>query len=315
MSNSQKKQQSKANADIKTDKYGVPVNYGNYKNGRLMVKKPSNKGGGGEGGRGGKNQRNGNQDPSKQLKQQQLSNQKQSQKQTSRIKKTEAFVVEKKEKLASVGLTGAAHDVIKDALLVSSTLVASRSTDNLISGGDHQDANANGTEAPQTNTNTRNVKKQGGKSGRHSFPDLVPPPMINNDNGKQNDPMGPMGEQRRGLPVYKFKDSLLDTIAKNRVTVVEGETGSGKTTQVPQFCLEDAAARGVPCNIIIAQPRRISAMSVAERVAVRSDSSPKRRPTQDCSFVRLVSSSSVWKRMRSCKMSRTSLSTKFTNGR
>ena len=43
--------------------------------------------------------------------------------------------------------------------------------------------------------------------------------------------------------------------------------GSGKTTQVPQFCLEDAAARGVPCNIIIAQPRRISAMSVAERVA------------------------------------------------
>lgn len=42
---------------------------------------------------------------------------------------------------------------------------------------------------------------------------------------------------------------------------------SGKTTQVPQFCLEDAAAKGIPCNIIIAQPRRISAMSVAERVA------------------------------------------------
>jgi hypothetical protein len=215
MSNSQKKQQSKTG--IKTDKYGVPVNYGNYKNGRLMVKKPNNKGG--EGGRG-KNHRNGtiNQDPSTQQKQQQLSNQKQSQKQTSRIKKNEAFVVEKKEKLASVGLTGAAHDVIKDALLVSSTLVASRSTDNLISGGDYQDENAvaKGPEAPQTNTR----KKQGGKSGRHSFPDLVPPPMINNGtNG--NDPMGPMGEQRRGLPVYNYKDSLLDTIAKNRVTVVE----------------------------------------------------------------------------------------------
>ena len=76
-----------------------------------------------------------------------------------------------------------------------------------------------------------------------------------------------MGEQRRGLPVYSFRESLLETIAGHRVTVVEGETGSGKTTQVPQFCLEDAAARGVPCNIIIAQPRRISAMSVAERVA------------------------------------------------
>jgi HrpA-like RNA helicase len=265
MSNSQKKQQSKAG--IKTDKYGAPLNFGNYKNGRLMVKKPNTNGRG-------KNHRNGtaNQDPSTQQKQQHLSNQKQSQKQTSRIKKNEAFVVEKKEKLASVGLTGAAHDVIKDALLVSSTLVASsRSTDdNLLKGdgGDYQDANAvaNGSVvAPQT-ANTRNNKKQGGKSGRHSFPDLVPPPIIN-DGTNGNDPMGPMGEQRRGLPVYNFKDSLLDTIAKNRVTVVEGETGSGKTTQVPQFCLEDAAARGVPCNIIIAQPRRISAMSVAERVA------------------------------------------------
>ncbi|OEU15996.1 P-loop containing nucleoside triphosphate hydrolase protein, partial [Fragilariopsis cylindrus CCMP1102] len=76
-----------------------------------------------------------------------------------------------------------------------------------------------------------------------------------------------MGDQRRGLPVYNFKDALLKTIANNRVTVVEGETGSGKTTQVPQFCLEDAASKGIACNIIIAQPRRISAMSVAERVA------------------------------------------------
>ena len=46
-----------------------------------------------------------------------------------------------------------------------------------------------------------------------------------------------------------------------------GFSGSGKTTQVPQYCLEQAAARGESCNIVVAQPRRISAMSVAERVA------------------------------------------------
>ena len=39
-----------------------------------------------------------------------------------------------------------------------------------------------------------------------------------------------------------------------------------KTTQVPQFCLEVAADKCIACNIIIAQPRRISTMSVAERV-------------------------------------------------
>jgi len=45
------------------------------------------------------------------------------------------------------------------------------------------------------------------------------------------------------------------------------DAGSGKTTQVPHYVLEAAAAAGQPCNIVVAQPRRISAMSVAERVA------------------------------------------------
>ena len=46
-----------------------------------------------------------------------------------------------------------------------------------------------------------------------------------------------------------------------------GETGCGKTTQVPQFILDHCDAAGTRCNIICTQPRRISAMSVAERVA------------------------------------------------
>lgn len=52
-----------------------------------------------------------------------------------------------------------------------------------------------------------------------------------------------------------------------QVVIVEGETGSGKTTQVPQFILEDAAESGSHCHIICTQPRRLSAIGVAERVA------------------------------------------------
>ena len=50
---------------------------------------------------------------------------------------------------------------------------------------------------------------------------------------------------------------------------MSGETGCGKTTQLPQYILESEidAARGALCSIICTQPRRISAMSVAERVA------------------------------------------------
>ncbi|KAG5229835.1 ATP-dependent RNA helicase [Salix suchowensis] len=56
---------------------------------------------------------------------------------------------------------------------------------------------------------------------------------------------------------------------KRAVIVVSGETGCGKTTQLPQYILEYEieAARGAACSIICTQPRRISAMSVSERVA------------------------------------------------
>ena len=58
-------------------------------------------------------------------------------------------------------------------------------------------------------------------------------------------------------------------MASNQALVVSGETGCGKTTQVPQFLLDDMieSERGASCSIICTQPRRISAVSVAERVA------------------------------------------------
>ncbi|KAK1374158.1 RNA helicase [Heracleum sosnowskyi] len=83
----------------------------------------------------------------------------------------------------------------------------------------------------------------------------------------------PEGKQmlslRRSLPAYKEKDKLLQAIAQNQVIVISGETGCGKTTQLPQYILESEteSGRGAFCNIICTQPRRISAMAVSERVS------------------------------------------------
>ena len=60
----------------------------------------------------------------------------------------------------------------------------------------------------------------------------------------------------------------METISNNRVTVIEGETGCGKTTQVPQFILDDCYEKDQYCNIIITQPRRIAAITIAKRVTL-----------------------------------------------
>uniref|UniRef100_A0AAX7U5T9 RNA helicase n=1 Tax=Astatotilapia calliptera TaxID=8154 RepID=A0AAX7U5T9_ASTCA len=67
----------------------------------------------------------------------------------------------------------------------------------------------------------------------------------------------------------RFKFLLVTLINSNRVLVVSGETGCGKTTQVTQFILDDYINRGMGsmCRVVCTQPRRISAISVAERVA------------------------------------------------
>ncbi len=67
------------------------------------------------------------------------------------------------------------------------------------------------------------------------------------------------------LPVSLRRDAIADAIAAHQVIVVAGETGSGKTTQLPKICLE--LGRGVRGMIGHTQPRRIAARSVAERIA------------------------------------------------
>lgn len=65
------------------------------------------------------------------------------------------------------------------------------------------------------------------------------------------------------MPAFACRQQLLQLIRENQVTVVVGETGSGKTTQLAQYLLED----GFPALIGCTQPRRVAAMSVAKRVA------------------------------------------------
>ncbi|CAN6347002.1 unnamed protein product [Urochloa humidicola] len=73
-------------------------------------------------------------------------------------------------------------------------------------------------------------------------------------------------DQRKTLPVYKFKDELLKAIAEHQIIIVVGETGSGKTTQIPQY-LHEAGYTATGRKIACTQPRRVAAMSVAARVA------------------------------------------------
>ena len=72
-------------------------------------------------------------------------------------------------------------------------------------------------------------------------------------------------EQRKNLPVFKFRQQLLDAVKQNQLMIVVGDTGSGKTTQLTQYLWEGGFANNgmIGCT----QPRRVAAMSVAKRVA------------------------------------------------
>ncbi|KAJ6738243.1 hypothetical protein OIU74_003238 [Salix koriyanagi] len=79
-----------------------------------------------------------------------------------------------------------------------------------------------------------------------------------------------IGSQRQRLPVYKYRTAILYLVETHATTIIVGETGSGKTTQIPQYLKEAGWADGgrvIACT----QPRRLAVQSVASRVAEEMD--------------------------------------------
>ncbi|XP_009081934.1 PREDICTED: ATP-dependent RNA helicase A, partial [Acanthisitta chloris] len=99
---------------------------------------------------------------------------------------------------------------------------------------------------------------------------------------EQDEELRRIQEERDALPVKNFEDEILNAVHHNSVVVIRGATGCGKTTQVPQYILDEyiKTNRAAECNIVVTQPRRISAVSVAERVSYERGE----EPGQSCGY-------------------------------
>ncbi len=72
-------------------------------------------------------------------------------------------------------------------------------------------------------------------------------------------------EERKRLPLWSAREKLIERVREHRTLIVVGETGSGKTTQIPQFLYEAGFAKAG--RIACTQPRRVAACTVAKRVS------------------------------------------------
>ncbi|KAJ1955416.1 DEAH-box ATP-dependent RNA helicase prp43, partial [Linderina pennispora] len=102
-------------------------------------------------------------------------------------------------------------------------------------------------------------------------------------------------ETRRGLPVNKQRQSFLELVHNNQFVVLVGETGSGKTTQIPQYLLMDMLPQLDGKLIACTQPRRVAAMSVAQRVADEMDVKLGKEVGYSIRFEDCTSSSTILK--------------------
>ncbi|KAM7392677.1 hypothetical protein PAMA_007682 [Pampus argenteus] len=111
--------------------------------------------------------------------------------------------------------------------------------------------------------------------------------------------------EREQLPVFQYRHRVLEVLQRHPVVVVAGETGSGKSTQIPQFLLEEMLTAGKaaqPCNIVVTQPRRISAMSLACRVSqeLGCEDGPGSKSSLCGYQIRMENQSGEWTRLLYC---------------
>lgn len=111
--------------------------------------------------------------------------------------------------------------------------------------------------------------------------------------------------EREQLPVFLHRHRIVEALQRHPVVVVAGETGSGKSTQIPQFILEEMLTGGKaaqPCNIVVTQPRRISAMSLAWRVSqeLGCEDGPGSRASLCGYQIRMENLSGEWTRLLYC---------------
>ena len=69
------------------------------------------------------------------------------------------------------------------------------------------------------------------------------------------------------LPIDCAKQEILTAIGEEDVTIITSEKGSGKSTRVPQFVLDEHLHQGMSCRIVVTEQRRVAAIEIAKRVA------------------------------------------------
>ncbi|XP_060961217.1 probable pre-mRNA-splicing factor ATP-dependent RNA helicase DEAH2 [Cannabis sativa] len=123
----------------------------------------------------------------------------------------------------------------------------------------------------ETSVSAKITKSNGGLMSNNTGNSL-----INRWNGKAYTPRYfHILEKRKTLPVWQQKEEFLQVLKANQILILVGETGSGKTTQIPQFVLEavdiETPDKRRKMMIACTQPRRVAAMSVSRRVAEEMD--------------------------------------------